>query len=579
MLGLGRTAGLLTRGLGPLGAIADVAEELFFLPQNFGKAESGALASSKPYRDLTYGTYALGRAGGFSGKSLMDSIYTGNRPPAWMEQYGLGSDEALSMISNFGIVQKGSEQSVDLAKSIASARLNPSFSGLNVDGSFANAAQYGLISGNGAGVRDFMQQIGPIMTSAVEQGANRASVLRSIDMGVSMAVRGGGGIGATPGGIGSFLMQYSSLPGGKTGEAGLDVAQRLQSATATVGENPIRTMAFMDAAQNIKTPAQMKAFLDKSQPGYYEKFVANPVGKQLMDDYFKSRASGNMPFAGMGLAQIVSGGGVDGISGNPEAERDLLANNRYINALPGYAKPFAKGIHNLTPAQYDAGKIAENGGNLTSYADIEKFNGLPPGLLSAIRRSEGSGPNSVSPKGAQGIFQIMPGTQKDLGITDPTDEGQEARGAGLYLKQLTAMFGGDTQKAIAAYNWGLGKVQKDVAAHGDKWRDYLPDETKKYLANTLNSMGDDGGGDALGAGPRPGSNVPVDALKAEADVKAGAMGGSETSFDEMNKIIPVVNKSLNDFGKAVDRATVSINKLMAVPAVNGGVNPFYTAPP
>jgi hypothetical protein len=170
----------------------------------------------------------------------------------------------------------------------------------------------------------------------------------------------------------------------------------------------------------------------------------------------------------------------------------------------------------------------------------------------------------------------MPGTAKDLGV-DPTDPVQSANGAGRYLHQMLTMFGGDTEKAIAAYNMGPGALQKDIAKHGSDWRSYLPVETKDYLSGTLQTMSNSGG-DALGAGPRPGSNIPAAALAAEAAAKAGAMSGSETSFNEMNTIIPVVNKSLSDFGRSVDAAKKTLDNFNRVP-MNGGVNPFLMTPP
>lgn len=84
---------------------------------------------------------------------------------------------------------------------------------------------------------------------------------------------------------------------------------------------------------------------------------------------------------------------------------------------------------------------------------------LPKGLLRRLVQQESAGnPRAVSPKGAQGLFQFMPATAKELGI-DPSDPHQAADGAARYLLQNFKEFG-DWNKALAAYNAGPGAVRK-----------------------------------------------------------------------------------------------------------------------
>lgn len=82
------------------------------------------------------------------------------------------------------------------------------------------------------------------------------------------------------------------------------------------------------------------------------------------------------------------------------------------------------------------------------------------------------------------MFQFMPSTAQGLGI-DPMNPQQAAEGAGKYLNQLLGQFGGDQAKAVAAYNWGPGNLQKDISAHGSNWMYYLPAETRQYIAKVL----------------------------------------------------------------------------------------------
>lgn len=113
------------------------------------------------------------------------------------------------------------------------------------------------------------------------------------------------------------------------------------------------------------------------------------------------------------------------------------------------------------------------------FANLERQYGLPAGLLDRIWQQEsGRGRNMLSPKGAMGHFQFMPATAKQYGVTDPNDLTQSATGAAKYLRDLMGMFGGDITKAVAAYNWGPGNLQRYGLGSS-------PAETRGYLRNVL----------------------------------------------------------------------------------------------
>ncbi len=87
--------------------------------------------------------------------------------------------------------------------------------------------------------------------------------------------------------------------------------------------------------------------------------------------------------------------------------------------------------------------------------------GIDPALLKGLIRAESNfNPKAGSPAGAQGLTQLMPGTARGLGVSNPFDPAQAIEGGAKYLAQQLKTFGGDQRKALAAYNAGPGAVQR-----------------------------------------------------------------------------------------------------------------------
>ncbi|HCM3233160.1 TPA: lytic transglycosylase domain-containing protein [Klebsiella pneumoniae] len=127
------------------------------------------------------------------------------------------------------------------------------------------------------------------------------------------------------------------------------------------------------------------------------------------------------------------------------------------------------------------------------FGSLEGKYGLPAGLLSSVAATESGGdPFAESKAGAKGLFQFMPGTAKDMGLKgrDVYDPHKSAEAAAKYLRWLMDATGGDLEKTLASYNWGLGNVQK-------KGMDNLPSETRTYVPKVM-------------AGMRPGAGMAVD---------------------------------------------------------------------
>ncbi|MSW52570.1 MAG: transglycosylase SLT domain-containing protein [Actinobacteria bacterium] len=105
--------------------------------------------------------------------------------------------------------------------------------------------------------------------------------------------------------------------------------------------------------------------------------------------------------------------------------------------------------------------------------------GVDPQIFTnLVRQESGFDPTAGSPAGARGLCQLMPGTARALGVTDVTDPAQSLEGGAKYLRQQLDRFGGDYEKALAAYNAGPGAVQR----HGG-----VPPyaETQHYVSTIL----------------------------------------------------------------------------------------------
>jgi len=101
--------------------------------------------------------------------------------------------------------------------------------------------------------------------------------------------------------------------------------------------------------------------------------------------------------------------------------------------------------------------------------------GLAPKLIEAVIQTESDfNAQAVSPVGAQGLMQLMPGTAADLGVTDAFDPEQNIQAGSKYLKQLMDRYDGDAKLALAAYNWGMGNLER----HPER----MPQETVNYVA-------------------------------------------------------------------------------------------------
>ena len=148
----------------------------------------------------------------------------------------------------------------------------------------------------------------------------------------------------------------------------------------------------------------------------------------------------------------------------------LLGAPRHANAEPSTA---------LSPPPVTPGRICD----LIHYH--AGLNGLPPDFLARLIWKESRfDPNAVSPAGAEGIAQFMPGTAKMRGLSDSFDIEQAIPASARYLAEMRAGFG-NLGLAAAAYNAGEGRVSRWLASGG-----FLPLETEDYVLDIMGEPAD-----------------------------------------------------------------------------------------
>jgi soluble lytic murein transglycosylase-like protein len=108
--------------------------------------------------------------------------------------------------------------------------------------------------------------------------------------------------------------------------------------------------------------------------------------------------------------------------------------------------------------------------------------GISPTLLSALVWQESRWRTSaLSPKGARGLTQLMPATARALAV-DPTSAASNLAGGARYLRSMLDMFGGDVERALAAYNAGPRRVLRSAGVPPIT-------ETRAYVSKIIDRLG------------------------------------------------------------------------------------------
>ena len=113
--------------------------------------------------------------------------------------------------------------------------------------------------------------------------------------------------------------------------------------------------------------------------------------------------------------------------------------------------------------------------------EAAQTHGVDPALVRSVIKAESDfNPNCTSPKGAMGLMQLMPETARELGVQNGYDPVENIGAGTRYLKMLLTRYDGNVPLALAAYNWGMGNIEKRPGQIPAETRRYVDQVTRHY---------------------------------------------------------------------------------------------------
>ena len=225
-------------------------------------------------------------------------------------------------------------------------------------------------------------------------------------------------------------------------------------------------LAFQESQTRQQMRSQSQAMMAGQKP---PTVVQQDVGQMAQS------AMPQMPYAPMGAPAGMPQ------QAQPQQPQTKLPEEQGIGALSAKNLEGMKGGGIVE--HFDEGGLSRDMAEMV-LAKAKKY-GIDPNIAMRMVRQESQfNPKAESKVGAAGLTQLMPNTAKEMGMSpeDRYDPEKSLEGGFKYLNKLRNQYGGDYEKALAAYNWGQGHVNKHLAKNdGTLNRTGLPKETAQYL--------------------------------------------------------------------------------------------------
>ena len=203
-----------------------------------------------------------------------------------------------------------------------------------------------------------------------------------------------------------------------------------------------------DKIKNIKEPVNLNTATATLNKNYLQRLI-DVVQGQMNDYLFRelSKVDENSDFSGFNCEWM-------NLHGTENLEASIVPKTEHDPQKGKDIKPSPE-INDIVE---HASKIYE----------------VDPELIKSVIRVESDfDANATSSKGAMGLMQLMPETAKDLGVKNCYNPVENIMAGTRYLKSLLSRYDGNVDLTLAAYNWGMGNVERNP--------DKLPKETQTYI--------------------------------------------------------------------------------------------------
>lgn len=193
---------------------------------------------------------------------------------------------------------------------------------------------------------------------------------------------------------------------------------------------------------------------------------------------------------------------------------------------------------------------AVKGGPATDFAAASNGTMLQQMLPITVKTESAGNPNAVSPKGARGLMQVMPGTMTDPGFGIRPSDGSQAdtvRVGQEYLGKMMNRYNNDPARAWAAYNAGPRALDKSMKANGANWLSGMPKETRDYVAKNMKALASGGGEGSAGGSSAWLGNLyqKAEAIRDPEDREA-AFGAIDRWYNRQQRVVGASRQQVVD---------------------------------